>query len=185
MKTIFGIAAGLAIMAATPAMAAHWNVDYAKSKLGFSVQWSNEPFTAHFASWKANIDFDPANLATSHADVTIDIGSEASDEADFDTGLKGAQGFATGQFPDAHFVAQSFSHKSGNDYVAQGTLTLKGVTKDVTLPFTLTVNGKQAHMVGTAHVMRSDFAIGQGQWAAPTPVSHDVLVNMDIIATSN
>jgi polyisoprenoid-binding protein YceI len=169
----------------TPAMAAHWKVDTAKSKLGFTVQWSNEPFSAHFDNWKADIEFDPANLAASHADVTIAIGSEASDAADLDGGLKGAQGFAAGQFPTAHFVTRSFSHKSGNQYVADGTLTLKGITKDVTLPFSLTINGKQAHMVGTAHLLRTDYGIGQGQWAAPTPVSHDVTVNIDITATAN
>ena len=185
MRKFWMIAGGLAALAATPATAAHWTVDNAKSKLGFTVQWANEPFSAHFDSWKADIDFDPANLAASHADVSIAVGSEASDESDFDSGLKGAEGLAATQFPTAHFVTQSFTHKSGNGYVANGTLTLKGVTKPITLPFTLTMTGKQAHMVGTAHVMRNEFAIGQGQWAAPTPVAHDVLVNIDITATSN
>ncbi len=186
MKKIAGIlVAALLLAFATPAVAAHWNVDAAKSKLGFTVQWSGEPFSARFDSWKANIDFDPANLAASHADVSIAISSEASDETDFDTGLKGAQGFAAAQFPSAHFVTKSFTHKSGNEYVADGTLTLKGMTKQVSLPFTLTINGKQAHMTGTAHLLRTDFGIGQGQWAAPTPVSHDVAVNIDITATAN
>ena len=185
MKKFWMIVGALAVLAATPARAAHWNVDYAKSKLGFTVQWANEPFSAQFGSWKADIAFDPANLGTSRVDVSIAVGSEASDEPDFDGGLKGAEGFAATQFPTAHFVTQSFSHKSGNDYVANGTLTLKGVTRPATLPFTLTMTGKQAHMVGTAHVMRNEFAIGQGQWAAPTPVSHDVLVTIDITATAN
>ena len=179
------LAISLLSVFATPSLAAHWNVDAAKSKLGFTVQWSNELFSARFDNWKANIDFDPANLAASHADVTIATGSEASDETDFDSGLKGVQGFAAAQFPSAHFVTKSFTHKSGNDYVADGTLTLKGITKEVSLPFTLAINGKQAHMVGTAHLLRTDFGIGQGQWAAPTPVSHDVAVNIDIIATAN
>jgi polyisoprenoid-binding protein YceI len=186
VKTIPCFAAiAAALLFVTPAVAAHWKVDTAKSKLGFTVQWSNEPFTAHFDSWKADIDFDPANLASSHADVTIAIGSETSDAADLDGGLKGAQGFAAGQFPSARFATKSFSHKSGNDYVADGTLTLKGMTRDVALPFTLTITGKQAHMVGKAHLLRTDFGIGQGQWAAPSPVSHDVLVNIDITATAN
>ncbi len=186
MRKLFGgVAATIVFAFATPVLAAHWNVDPSRSKLGFTVAWSGEPFSAHFENWKANIDFDPANLAASHADVTIAIGSEASDESDFDTGLKGAQGFAATQFPSAHFVTRSFTHKRGNDYVAAGTLTLKGITKQVSLPFTLTITGKQAHMVGTAHVMRTDFGIGQGQWAAPSPVSHDVLVNIDITATAN
>jgi polyisoprenoid-binding protein YceI len=184
MRTCIAAAAILSAIA-TPAIAAHWTVDAAKSRLGFTVQWSNEAFSAHFDSWKANIDFDPADLAASHANVTIAVGSEVSDEADFDTGLKGAQGFAAGQFPSAHFVTKSFIHKSGNDYVADGTLTLKGISRDVSLPFTLTLHGGHAHMVGTAHLMRTDFGIGQGQWAAPTPVSHDVMVNIDIIAKAN
>jgi polyisoprenoid-binding protein YceI len=173
------------MMLASPATAAHWNVNTAKSKLGFTVQWSGEPFTARFENWKADIDFDPQNLSTSHADVTISIRSEASDESDFDAGLKGAQGFASAQFPVAHFATTGFTHKSGDDYVAQGMLTLKGVTKNIALPFTLTLHGKQAHMVGTAHLLRTDFGIGQGQWASNTPVAHDVLVTIDLTARSN
>ena len=59
--------------------AAHWTVDAAKSKLGFSVVWSKEPFTGVFRDWKADIDFDPADLAHSHVAVTIETGSEVSD----------------------------------------------------------------------------------------------------------
>ncbi len=184
MIKILGIAAA-AVLFATPATAAHWMVDAAKSKLGFTVQWSGEPFSAHFDSWKANIDFDPANLAASRADVSIDVGSEASDEADFDAGLKGAQGFGTEKFPSARFVTKQFTRKSGDNYIADGTLTLKGISRDVSLPFTLTIHGGHAHMIGTAHVIRTDFGIGQGLWAAPTPVSHDVVVNIDITATAN
>ena len=44
------------------------------------MQWSGEPFDATFKSWKANIDFDPNDLAHSSADVTIDLASETSDD---------------------------------------------------------------------------------------------------------
>jgi len=175
----------LALLAATPANAAHWDVDMAHSKLGFTVSWSKQPFTAVFKSWKANIDFDAANLASSKADVTIAIGSETSEETDFDASVKGNIGFGAAQFPTAHFVAKSFTHKSGIDYVAEGSLTLKGVTQPITLPFTLTTNGKTAHMVGSAVVMRNLFNVGTGQWAAPDPVAHEVKVNIDITATQN
>ena len=63
-------AAALAVtLVATPAFAAHWTVDTARSRLGFSVQWSNEPFAATFKSWRADIAFDPADLAHSHGRV--------------------------------------------------------------------------------------------------------------------
>ncbi len=183
MKAYIVFAGVAALLAATPASAAHWNVDYAKSKLGFTVAWSNEPFVGAFKSWKADIDFDPADLAHAHADVAIDLASEASDETEFDEGLKGALGFQVSQFPAAHFVATGFMHRSGNEYVATGKLSLRGVTKDVTLPFTLTLDGAHAHMKGMALVIRTDYGVGQGQWSAPTPVARDVTVTIDIVAT--
>jgi polyisoprenoid-binding protein YceI len=172
-----------ASLLATPASAAGWAVDYAKSRLGFTVQWSNEPFSATFKSWKADIDFDPADLAHARAAVSIDMASEASDEDEFDSGLRGVFGFEVSKFPAAQFLATSFTHKMGNDYIATGSLTIRGVTKPVTLPFTLTVYGKTAHMIGTAQIMRTDFGVGEGEWAADKPVSHTVTVTVDLTAT--
>src|SRR5262249_48971888 len=156
---------------ATPAAAAHWNVDTAKSRLGFTVSWSGHPFDATFKSWKANIDFDPNDLAHSKADVTIDIASETSDDAETDDGVKGAQGFQTAQFATARFQTTSIAPRSGNDYVAQGNLTIRGVTKPVTLPFTLMLAGNIAHMIGSTTVSRMDFGVGQGgDFSKPAPV---------------
>ena len=173
----------LALASPVPAQAAHWTVDYAHSKLGFSVLWSNEPFAAAFKTWKADIDFDPADLAHARADVSVTLASEASDEPDFDDGLKGALGFQVSQFPIARFVASSFTHRSGTDYVATGKLSIRGVTRDVMLPFTLTIDGTHAHMKGAATVIRTDFGVGQGMWTAPNPVAHDVTVTIDLVAT--
>jgi len=183
VKSAAAIACLTAILVAEPAAAAQWSVDYAKSRLGFSVMWGSEPFVAVFASWKANIDFDPADLARARADVRIDLASEQSDEADYDDGLKGAQGFQVSQFPQAHFVTTGFAHKSGNAYVANGLLSIRGVTKAVTLPFSLTIEGGHAHMKGTAAVLRTDFNVGQGMWSAPNPVAREVTVTIDLYAT--
>jgi polyisoprenoid-binding protein YceI len=172
-----------ALLAASPATAAHWNVDAAKSKLGFTVNWAGQPFNATFKSWKANIDFDPNDLAHSSADVTIDVASETSDDADTDEGVKGAQGFQASQFSTARFQTVSIAHKSGNDYVAQAKLTIRGVTKPVTLPFTLTIAGNSAHMTGTAQVSRMDFGVGQGgDFSKPVPVAYQVTVKIDLTA---
>jgi polyisoprenoid-binding protein YceI len=171
------------VLAASPASAAHWSVDYAKSRLSFTAQWSGEPFSAEFKRWNADIDFDPADLTHARVSVSVDLASEASDEADFDSGLKGAEGFETSHFPTARFISKAFSAKSANTYMATGTLTVRGISRDITLPFKLAISGGMAHMTGTVHVVRTDFGIGQGTWAAPTPVSHDVTVTIDLTAT--
>jgi polyisoprenoid-binding protein YceI len=184
MKRIL-VSAVLLAFASTPAFAAHWNVDYAKSKLGFGVQWSGQPFGATFKSWKADIDFDPADLAHAHVTANIDLASEASDSPDNDDGVQGAQGFQVSQFPTAKFEAASFTHGSGNQYAAKGTLTIKGVKKPVTLNFTLQITGDKAHMSGTADAMRLDWGIGTGpEWSADKPVSHKVGIFVDLLATT-
>lgn len=173
----------LALVLAAPAAATQWRVDHAKSHLGFTAQWSNEPFSGEFKRWEAEIEFDPADLAHSHAAVTVDLASELSGEAQFDQGLKGAMGFQVSKFPQAKFVATGIAAHGGNRYVAQGTLSLRGVDKTVTLPFSLTLSGDTAHMTGKAVVMRTDFGVGQGMWAAPDPVAHAVTVTVDLTAT--
>jgi polyisoprenoid-binding protein YceI len=175
-------AALFAICAATPALAAHWNVDYAKSNLGFAVQWSGEPFIASFKSWKADIDFDPNDLAHSHVSVAIDLGSETSDSPDNDDGIKGAQGFQVSQFPGARFETTGFEHGNGSDYIADGKLTIHGVTRTIAMPFQLLLSSDTAHMKGRAEVMRTDFGLGQGGWASEKPVGHRVIIFVDLVA---
>jgi polyisoprenoid-binding protein YceI len=181
MRKLFLIAA--AVFAATPALAAHWNVDYSKSRLGFTARWSNAPFVAVFKTWKSDIDFDPADPAHAHVVTTIDIGSEASDTSDNDDGLKGPQGFDISKFPAAKFEATGFTPQGAGKYVANGKLTIRDVTRPVSLPFTLTITGDSAHMTGKLEILRTDFGVGQGQWAAVNPIAHEVSVNIDLVAT--
>jgi polyisoprenoid-binding protein YceI len=160
-----------------------WTADHAKSKVGFTVQWSGEAFTATFKSWNADIHFDPADLAHSRVSVTIDLSSEFSDFDENDQGLKGAQGFETSKFPAAKFEATKFTHGQGNAYVANGTLTLHGVSRPVTLPFTLDIKGNTAHVVGKTQLLRPDFALARGEFAGETPIAHAVTVSIDLTAT--
>ena len=60
---------------------------------------------------------------------------------------------------------------------------LRGVGKTIMLPFRLTMSGNIAHLQGTAQVVRTDYGVGQGQWAAPDPVTREVKVTVDLTAT--
>jgi polyisoprenoid-binding protein YceI len=179
----FASLAFVAVLFGNPAQAAIWNVDHAHSKLGFAVQWSGQPFIAMFQKWNAQIEFDPADLAHAKADVTIDMASAVSGEADLDLNLPGAQGFDVEHFPQARFVTRSFRSLGKDRYEAVADLTIRGVTKTVMLPFTLNIQGDRAHMKGQATVMRTDFSVGSGDmWEGETPVAHAVKVTVDLTA---
>lgn len=177
------VAAALFAALGAPALAAHWTVDAAKSRLGFSVTWSGQPFAGVFKKWSADIDFDPADLVHSHVEAAIDMKSESSGDPDSDSGLESAIGFAADKFPTARFETTGFKALPGGGYLAEGKLTIRGITKPVDLPFKLDIRGNEAHMTGKATVIRTDFGVGQGEWAAPEPVAHAVTVTVDLVAT--
>ncbi len=179
----FAVAALALLLSISPALAANWDVDRAKSKLGFSVNWGGQPFTGTFTRWKARIAFDRSRLDQAKVDVSIDLSSLTSGDADTDDSVKGAYGFEVAKYPIARFLATKFMRKDDGSYVADGTLTIKGVSKPVSLPFSLVNKGDRVHVVGRTAISRVDFNIGTGEWAKPTPVSYQVTVNVDLTAT--
>lgn len=169
-------------ISAPPADGARWVVDHAKSRLSFTVAWSGEPFTATFRNWDADIAFDPADLSHASISASIDLGSEASDTPDNDDGLKGPEGFWVERFRVARFESSAISSSGRNKYLARGMLSLHGLTREIALPFTVDIQGDMAHASGRVRVLRTDFGLGTGELAAPTPIAHEVDIRLDIAA---
>lgn len=168
---------------ATPAFAASWTIDAAKSGLGFTGSQSGSAFSGKFARWDGKIDFDPANPATGHALITIDMTSAATGDKQKDESLPQSDWFDVKSFPKAVFEATSFRAKGGNAYEAVGKLTIRNQSKDVVMPFTLDVTGDQAHAKGHLDILRGDYGVGQGSWKSAEFVALEVGVAFDLTAT--
>jgi polyisoprenoid-binding protein YceI len=66
--------------------------------------------------------------------------------------------------------------------IADGALTMRGVTRNVSLPFQLVINGSNALMQGSFTLDRTAFGIGRGQFAGAEPVAKGVTVPINIVA---
>ena len=186
MRTLFAIL--LLALGSSEASAAQWQVDTAKSSLGFVVVWDREPFHAQFKKWSADIDFDPADIAHARANVVIDIASMVSEDPNNDKYRNGPDGLDAAHFAQARFVTKSFRMTGPGRYEATADLTIHGIGKQVTLPFTLAITGNSAHMTGELTISRVDFGVGKGHvfgidWASERPVAHAVKVVVDLTAT--
>ena len=167
--------------AAAPASVPHWTVD-AGSRLGFTGKMSGEAFNGAFRRWTAQIAFDPKNLAGSRAEVSIDVASAATGDADRDEALPTADWFAAARFPRASFVTRGIRDVGGGRYQAIGDLTIRGVSHTVMLPFTLVITGDTARMNGQLALNRGAFGIGQGKWATGDTVDTQVMVTIALTA---
>ncbi len=176
------VAAAMLAGASVSAEAASWTIDTAKSHLGFTGSENGSAFSGHFGTFSGTILFDPANPAAAHADVTIATGSATTGDQQKDGALPDSDWFAADKYPQAHFVATGFKPTSGGAYAAMGTLTIRGITKPLTLPFTLAISGNTAKADGTVQLIRTDFGVGQGAWSTAQYVALQVSVSFDIVA---
>ena len=164
--------------AAAPA----WRADMAASKLGFTGAMNGQSFNGAFGRWDAQIAFDPRDLATSRVVATIDMNSARTGDQTRDEALPTADWFSAKAFPKATFASRKIAAAGPGRYIAQGDLTIRGVTRPVTLPFALTITGDTAKMTGSVTLDRSAFGVGQGQWKGGEPVSLKVQVNVVVVA---
>ncbi|MFT3809351.1 MAG: YceI family protein [Micropepsaceae bacterium] len=189
--------AALAFAAAliAPAAAADWTVDAARSTLSFEVSAQGEPFTTVFKEWSAQISFDPADLSTANATVTINLMSADSGSRERDGMMSSKSWFdaagASFSAPvgvpagQAVFQTTTFRQTGETTYEADGMLSMRDASKPVTLPFTLVITGGEAHMTGSVAIDRTQWGVGQGQYAGSDPVATEVKINVDLIATAN
>lgn len=181
-RVIPALLVGLFAIAANHADAADWKVDPAKSKLGFTGAMSGQAFEGIFKSWQAEIAFDPANPGAGHAKVTIDMASAATGDRQRDAALPDSDWFGVRKFPQAVFEATKFVAKESGHFDAEGTLTIRGSGKAVTLPFTLDITGDLAHAQGKLDIMRGDYGVGQGEWSDGATVALKVGIFFDLTA---
>jgi polyisoprenoid-binding protein YceI len=168
----------LALLSA-PAMAA----DYRQtpgSRLAFAGTYQGETFTGTFPGFSTVFSFDPANLGASKLDVTIPLATATTANDDYDGELRGDAFFASGKFPQARYTATKFRSLGGNRYAADGTLSLRGVSKPVTLEFTWTPGAKPV-LAGKATVKRLAFGVGGGEWADTALIPDAIAISTRVV----
>lgn len=178
MSFKFVFLAGL-VLAASPVVAADY-VQAPGSVLAFAGTYEGEAFTGRFPGFVTRFSFDPAQLANARLDVTIPLATASTGNSDYDGEMRGSSFFNAAKFPQARYTATRFRALGGNNFVADGTLNLRGVSKPVALTFTWTP-GAQPVLSGKASVNRLDFGVGQGDWAETDLVPNTIAVSTKVI----
>ncbi|MDL4915047.1 MAG: YceI family protein [Enterobacterales bacterium endosymbiont of Blomia tropicalis] len=133
------------------------------------VTWTHFGFshpTADIPNSGGSLVFDKDQPEQSRVDVTLPITQIDSHVAALTKEFKGAEYFDTAKYPTATFHSTKVVAKGDNKFDVEGNLTLKGITKPVTLHATLNQQGmhpmvkKQAiGFDATGTIKRSDFRL--------------------------
>ncbi|WP_299772303.1 cytochrome b/b6 domain-containing protein [uncultured Tateyamaria sp.] len=147
--------------------------------LAITVTQLGSEVEGQFADWTAVISFDETveNGTAGAVEVTVAIGSLAlgsvTDQA------MGPDFFNSADFPTATFTADIVTVVDG--YEAQGTLTIKGQSMPITLPFGLSIDGDTASMTGGLTLDRRSFGIGDNM-ADESSLAFAVTVDVNLTA---
>ncbi|TFL18611.1 cytochrome b/b6 domain-containing protein [Jannaschia formosa] len=135
-----------------------WTVE--EGTLSITVTQLGSPVTGTFRDWQAAIDFDETPRADgSFGTVEVGVSTGSLTLGSVSEQATGAEFLASGEYPQATFSATILA--DGEDYVADGTLDLRGVEIPLRLPFTLEIEGDRAAMTGQASLDRRDFGMGE------------------------
>jgi polyisoprenoid-binding protein YceI len=176
------LAACIVLAAASSATFAQQTVDHAKSRVAFVTRQMNVPVEGAFRRFEARIAWNAARPEASTADVAIDVASIDLGDKSFDDEAKSRAFFNAAQFPQARFVATGVKALGGGRYEAVGKLTVKGVTRDVVMPFTVKADGAVLLFEGAVPIRRLEFNIGEGSWKDTSILADEVQVRVRLVA---
>ena len=168
-----------AALACAPAAAADY-VQAPGSTLAFAGSYQGEVFTGRFPGFDTRLRFDPAKPAEARLEVDIPLAGASTGNPDYDDNLRGASFLDVARFPRARYTATGFRALGGDRYAADGTLSLHGISRPVTLTFSWTP-GAQPVLAGRATVKRLDFGIGAGDWGDTGMIPDAIAVSTRVL----
>lgn len=109
-----------------------WKIDPVHSNVQFRIRHLVSRVTGTIGSWSGTIVADPKNLGAGTVEISLDMSTIDTRNEKRDGHLKSAEFFDVAKFPTATFKSTKVTAK-GNDLTIVGDLTIKGVTKSITL----------------------------------------------------
>ena len=114
-----------------------WLIDKAHSKVQFSVtHLIISEVTGEFKSFDGDIETTGGDFSNAKVDFTVDINSVNTDNQQRDNHLKSDDFFNAEKYPKMTFVGKSMQKVEDNKYKLIGDLTIRNITKEVTLDVT-------------------------------------------------
>ena len=170
-----------AAVAAPAAWAQDWKVDAGKSQVHFVIKQMNVPSEGGFKRYAAQAAFDPARPEAGQFRVEVETASIDTGSSDGDEEVKRPAWLDARKYPKAGFVSKSVRREAAGHYTALGDLAIKGQSRPLAVPFTLTRQGAGWRAEGHFPLKRSTYGIGGGDWNDVVADDVDVRFNLVLL----
>jgi polyisoprenoid-binding protein YceI len=192
MKTVLRSAAAVLVgfLAVTSWAAEEYKIDRAHSSVGFAVRHMVvSKVKGEFNEWSGTILYDDKDISKSSVEVNLKTASVDTKDVKRDEHLRSADFFDVEKHPEIIFKSKRIE-KSDNGYVAVGDLTLRGVTKEIRIPFEIAgmitdpYGNTRMGLSASTKINRQDFGVSWSKTldTGGLVVSDDVDIEIEIEA---
>lgn len=178
----------LIALAPTQTKAQSWAADGVHSSVIYTVKHMVTPMIGVFKKFNIEVTFDAANPTATQINATVDPASVVMGMDKLEGHLKSGDFFDVANHPEWSFKSTSVtvdkkSKPKGMCYIANGKLSVRGVTKDVSIPFQFlgtkeSPYGMKAGFSTEFTINRLDYGVGQGDWAGTGVVANEVKITV-------
>ena len=128
------LTAAAAVLAASPVLADTYVIDKSHSDASFLIRHMMSKVRGQFTDYAGTINVDPAKPESASVEFTVKTASIDTANDNRDKDLRGANFFDVEKFPEITFKSTKVKATGKDKYDVTGTLTMRGVSKEVTLP---------------------------------------------------
>ncbi len=141
-------------------------VDHFVVSTGYTMDFKSSDPSGSFSKMGGDIYFNDQDLVNSKFNLYIDVSSINTGNGMQNKKAQTAEWFNAPSFPQIKFTSSKIA-KNGNGYLITGDLTMKGTTKQYTIPATKTITGNKIAFSGTFNVDRLAFKVGKKSNVVP------------------
>lgn len=151
----------------------------AASRIVFVIKNMGMGTEGRLTGLEGEIRFNPANLKQSQFSVSVDAGTINTDISIRDSALKTEDFLDTRRHPRISFQSrQILPGATAGTYLAKGTLTIKGISREIAFPFTVSVREEGIQLNGEIRINRLDYKIA----VKSDVLSSGLTVNLSVFA---
>ncbi|MES2330600.1 MAG: YceI family protein [Bacteroidota bacterium] len=155
----------------------HYQLVENASSVKISVRNAGMEIEGKLTGLDGEIFFNQADLKSSSFSVSVDANTINTGIDVRDKNLRGDEYLDTKKFPRISFVSkQIIAGNKPNTYSVKGTITIKGISKDIMFPFTAVAKNDGLLFTGEFKVYRLDFKIGVGSLV----ISDNMIVSLSV-----
>ncbi len=145
---------------------ATWAIDPVHSIAEFGIKHMMiATVKGRFGALNGTVHFDGADLTTGSVEAVIEVESITTNEPQRDGHLRSPDFFHVEQHPTMTFRSTGVEHKEGDEYRLRGDLTIRAVTKPITLDLTYEgqitdpYGNRRAGFAAETTINRGDFGL--------------------------